>query len=142
MTEYVLGFAFHEDKVLLIFKRKGPAPVIGHLNGIGGKIEGNETPEEAMAREFKEECGLATLPEDWVMKIRMEVVAYDAYIFIMSTRFQVHRVPQQMTDERVSWQGVHSLEQINVVPNLRWMIPFLYADEKHTAVVRDFTPGK
>ena len=57
MIEYVLGLAFNEqeDKVLLINKKHGPPHIIKQWNGIGGKMEENETGWEAMAREFKEE---------------------------------------------------------------------------------------
>lgn len=55
---YVAGFLFSENllSVALIRKEK-PAWQKGCLNAIGGKIEENETPFEAMKREFTEEAG-------------------------------------------------------------------------------------
>jgi hypothetical protein len=55
---YVVGFMFDFafERVALIRKRK-PIWQAGKLNGIGGKIEANETREEAMRREFIEEAG-------------------------------------------------------------------------------------
>jgi len=61
---YCLGFAFSEDAVLLIRKKK-PDWQEGRLNGIGGKLEPGETPVEAMVREFAEECGVETQATDW-----------------------------------------------------------------------------
>lgn len=66
VTEYVLGFAIDSSSnVLLIKKKRGPSFNIGMYNGIGGSIEDRETRQEAMAREFQEECGLSTPPENW-----------------------------------------------------------------------------
>ena len=42
-----------ENKILLARKKRGFG--LGKWNGIGGKIEENETPEEAMIRETEEE---------------------------------------------------------------------------------------
>lgn len=60
MTEYVLGFLFRECQplVALITKNK-PEWQKNKKNGIEGKIEPNETPLEAMRREFQEETGAA-----------------------------------------------------------------------------------
>lgn len=65
MINYVLGFLFDREGELvwLIKKSRGPANLIGKYNGIGGKVESGETPEEAMHREGKEEAGVDAL---WV----------------------------------------------------------------------------
>lgn len=51
-THYVAGFMFNEDRtrVALIEKQK-PDWQRGKLNGIGGKIEDDESPVEAMTSE-------------------------------------------------------------------------------------------
>lgn len=65
--QYVLGFAFNEirESVVLIEKNR-PEWQAGKHNGIGGKIEEfDETPLDAMIREFKEETGCETTEADW-----------------------------------------------------------------------------
>lgn len=64
--DYTLGFAFSADrsKVVMI-EKKTPAWQAGKLNGIGGKLEPGETAIDAMCREFMEECGVRTEPQDW-----------------------------------------------------------------------------
>lgn len=59
MEQYVLGFAFDRDKknVVLIEKQK-PNWQRGLYNGVGGKINFEESPLDAMYREFKEETGV------------------------------------------------------------------------------------
>jgi len=56
VKNYVLGFMFdsYYRRVLLIAKNH-PEWQKGRLNGIGGKIEDNESPMHAMEREFREE---------------------------------------------------------------------------------------
>ena len=59
-TSYVVGFLFSPSmlEVALIRKNK-PEWQRGSLNGIGGKVEDEETPEQAMRREFSEEADYA-----------------------------------------------------------------------------------
>lgn len=63
--KYVLGFLFNVKltRVVLIRKQR-PSWQRGLLNGIGGKIEHGETPEEAMVREFQEETGVTV--KEWI----------------------------------------------------------------------------
>lgn len=51
MKQYVVGFAFdHTMDHVLMLKRKKP-PYQHLYNGVGGKIENGENPEQAMFRE-------------------------------------------------------------------------------------------
>lgn len=52
----VLCFILHEDRLLLILKKRGLGG--GKVNAPGGKIEPGETPLEAAIRETQEEVGL------------------------------------------------------------------------------------
>ena len=62
---YTAGFAFENDKVLLIRKEQQQWQQ-GFLNGIGGKIESHDlTVHHAQAREFTEETALISRPDDW-----------------------------------------------------------------------------
>jgi 8-oxo-dGTP diphosphatase len=51
-----LIYPIKDNKILLIKKKRGLGK--GLWNGPGGKLEKNETPEEAARRELKEEVGL------------------------------------------------------------------------------------
>lgn len=58
MKKYVVIFLFTKDcKKVLMVKRKKP-PYQNCWNGIGGKIEGNETEIQATIRECYEETGI------------------------------------------------------------------------------------
>lgn len=64
--EYVVGFMFDRNlqRVALIKKNK-PEWQRGRMNGIGGKVEANEGPTDAMRREFQEETGCDTHFAQW-----------------------------------------------------------------------------
>lgn len=74
MQEYVLGFAFTPQdakgnfKVALIEKLK-PDWQRGKLNGVGGKVELDETPRAAIEREFEEETGVYIPYWDYIGKM-------------------------------------------------------------------------
>lgn len=65
-TRYVCGFNFSCGfKFVTLIRKARPRWQAGKLNGVGGHIEGNELPEEAMAREFMEEAGGKTGTCQW-----------------------------------------------------------------------------
>lgn len=66
MKEYCLGLMFDEQKsrVALIKKNK-PEWQSGKYNFIGGAVEYEELPIEAMIREFREEAGINTNTDEW-----------------------------------------------------------------------------
>ena len=62
-----------EDSILLALKKRGFGE--GKYNGVGGKIEENETPEEAMIRETQEEIHVT--PTEYE---KVGIVEFDEYI--------------------------------------------------------------
>ena len=65
VTQMVLGLAFDDlDRVALIRKLR-PDWQAGKFNGIGGKVEADETSCEAMSREFMEETGVHVNVLSW-----------------------------------------------------------------------------
>lgn len=71
-----------DNKILLSKKKRGFG--MGILNGVGGKLEPNETPEQAMVREAKEEIGITLNNVEPVGEITFnEVVKGEREIVIM-----------------------------------------------------------
>lgn len=118
LQSYVLGFLFSLDgkKVYLIRKQK-PDWQKGRLNGIGGKIEPNESSFDAMVREFEEEGGVSIDSWKWFCTLgddrRYEIRCYYAYS---------HKIPFTKTDEEVTVCDTYNLPT-DVIPNLNWLIP-------------------
>lgn len=118
-ASYVVGFMFNpaENAVLLLRKNR-PSWQVGKLNGIGGRIETDETPEQAMRRECIEEVGL-------------DVDSWKHYCTLRDERgWEIHFLSavgpimnaSVMTDELPEVASVLALP-FDVIPNLKWLIP-------------------
>lgn len=122
MVNYVLGFMFDEtlDKVILI-KKNRPDWQKGLLNGVGGKIEPDEFPCDAMSREFLEETGVDIDPAFWKHVFSLSGVDYNLWIFtIKSKKFWKCMTK---TDEHVYLKPVEAIVDKECISNLKWIIP-------------------
>lgn len=122
---YVVGFLFAEDRedpwVVLIEKAR-PEWQKGKLNGVGGKIEPGETPDEAMRREFREETGLDV--QGW--RRFADLIGSQDHIVFFEARapwVELTRVQNQDLTEPVRVLQVSGMAFWPAVPNLRWLIP-------------------
>jgi 8-oxo-dGTP diphosphatase len=129
MKYYVCGFLFSPDKrkVVLIKKNK-PEWQKGLLNGVGGHIEEDETPIQAMVREFKEETGLRR--PNWTMFCELETEDKTAYVYFFYS-FSIYNVkPKSMTDEKVILFPIKNIHKVPCIPNLNWLL-FMCLDPQH-----------
>lgn len=127
-TPYVVGFAFNESgKIVCLIEKNRPQWQAGKLNGVGGKIEHDESSGGAMVREFLEETGVLIEESQWKVFARMEFP--EAVIF-----FYKAFVPSNMlakvstrTDEEVrlvtTSAAIMSALNGTAIPNLSWLIP-------------------
>lgn len=106
MKEYVLGFLFSEDKnlVALVIKDR-PEWQAGKLNGIGGKVESDETIWTAMPREFKEETGVEI--KEWdqfaVLEFHDDVMGGSASVYCFRAFSDlIYQVSTQETEKIVT----------------------------------------
>lgn len=123
MSLYVVGFLFQDktysSPVTLIEKNR-PDWQAGMLNGVGGKIEADESALDAMEREFREETGVETKGA-WRQFLQMDFPEAKLYFYVGA---MTHR-PVSLTDEPV---GVYTPAEIMVsghrlIENLHWIIP-------------------
>lgn len=147
---YVCGFAFHSPgherpRVVLIRKVK-PEWQAGRLNGVGGKMELGESPQEAMAREFFEEAGVQIPAEDWQVFSVMRFP--DAEVFFLRTEHAAcenaktqtvwsSELKQHIT-EKIEHRLVRGIDEIadhHIMPNCRWAIPMAFHSEAERAIV-------
>jgi 8-oxo-dGTP pyrophosphatase MutT (NUDIX family) len=122
MTSYVVGFAFADDLVVLITKDH-PQWQAGRLNGPGGEIKPNETARQAMAREFEEETGLATGPDEWMHYASLRGADFLVYFFTTDVPWLFLSRARTVTPERVSIHDWHSINATNAIPNITWLLP-------------------
>jgi len=138
MTEYCLGFAFTVDyagyqRVLLI-RKIHPDWQAGRLNGIGGKIEAGETPHRAMAREFREEAGLESLPTAWVKFAEMHFGLGEVIVYCFTTWWEwkifkraISKTEEQICSYLLDERFFHKMRDEKALPNLHWLIPMAQA---------------
>lgn len=141
MKTYVAGFMFgcvngHALEVALVRKQKGGQFQVGKLNGIGGKIDGDETPMNAMIREFAEETGSETNSRDWREYCVLGGTDWRVHFFVCLTG--AGKVLQTIEEEQIGW---HSLNKddfyLGCVPNLSWLIPLALDKDNVFAQVED-----
>lgn len=126
---YVLGFLFDEaeTKVVLIEKQK-PEWQKGHLNGVGGKIEEKDCNDyhlpknNAMVREFEEETGVTTFPDNWRHFATLKGNEWSVYCMLQFNTAAVNKV-RTTTSEKIIVPHLWELESYPILSNLRWLIP-------------------
>ncbi len=130
MTErMVVGFAFTEDRTGVVLIRKNrPEWQQGKLNGVGGHIEGRETPRQAMAREFEEETAIHVQLQRWFEIVQMRGRGWEVTFFkVFLTPHDIHFMTS-MTDEKVILVSCEIENELNMVDNLSWLIPLALDD--------------
>ncbi len=135
---YVVGFYFSPTftEVALIQKNR-PDWQRGRLNGIGGHIEDNETPDAAMRREFLEETGEDV--KTFEHYVRLEFVNSDGeegdvYFF---RAFGDPRLCMSRTDEEVIVVPTPLVPSYNIIANLRWLIPLAQQALTEPVIVKE-----
>lgn len=118
--EYVNGFLYDDRGRVVLIEKQRPPWQAGRLNGVGGKIEPGEHPDQAMRREFREEAGLDL--EDWALFIRLVSRGSMIHIYRAFTTAAIVDDVRSMTDEVVRIASVADLGH-QVIPNLRWLVP-------------------
>ncbi len=144
---YVVGFAFSADrsKVALIRKNR-PAWQAGKLNGIGGKFLDGEEALACMCREFQEETGVTTRPEDWHYFTKMIGRDGDIFFYRMFSDKMLH--VSTKTDEIVTVAEVdYNYFVREGVSNLVWLVGIALDDNQpeffvETTCTQDFAQGK
>jgi len=140
ITGYTVGFMFNNDmsEIILLLRKSKPKLewMAGKWNGVGGHIEEGETPAVCMAREFEEEAGIKTNPEDWTEFAILAGDDYDVYCFF--THYDDLNKYIQAEEQKVSIFSTKqesfivqeldvyprpSYHEIPVMPNLTFLIP-------------------
>jgi len=80
-TKYVMGFAFTPDhEHVLLIEKTHPEWMKGRWCGIGGHIEDNETPIEAMSREGAEEA-MTSSSFQWEHYATLQGEDFEVFVF-------------------------------------------------------------
>lgn len=129
---YVVGFMVNADRTLVVLiEKRRPDWQSGLLNGVGGKVEVGESDTYAMAREFFEETGCLTNEEwwepictvSWENDERVDAEPSIVTFFRYDTRDRYLPPVRSLTDEEVVVERIADIDHLDVIPNLRWLVP-------------------
>lgn len=122
VSRYTLGIIKDRGKVLLILKNR-PTWQAGKWNFPGGKFEGNESPEECVSREIKEECCIDIKPASWNRFALMVGPEWEVQVLTADLEYADYEgVVEQGEDQAVEWFDFW-MPPPNIVSNLYWLIP-------------------
>ena len=120
-----------ENKILLAMKKRGFGE--GKYNGVGGKIEIGETPEETMIRESKEE--ILVTPKEYekvgiiefneFYKGKKEKVIMHIYI---ATKWQGE--PTESDETKPKWFDIQDIPYDNMFPDDKYWLPLILEGKK------------
>ena len=117
--KYTVGFVFSKNlKFVYLIRKNRPAWQQDLLNGIGGKVEADESFLECMIREAKEESGYEGA---WTLFAELlypdDVVQY----FYSVANYGV--VPVTIGAENIVIVCMENINLMHCVPNVRWLVP-------------------
>lgn len=124
--EYVVGFVTDGVGHALLLRKADNCKfefMRGKLNGVGGAIEPNETPLQAMRREWAEETKLPDTP--WRHFCTLHTEGGTVYMFHASSRQYIQswiHLVQPRPEEPCINMPIADIAPTNAVVNVRWLI--------------------
>lgn len=123
---YTLGFIRYKDEILMINRMKQPWK--GCWNGVGGKLEPNESLSESMKREIEEETGIRVQPKDIIYKGKMTWSPNDGsylHIFLIDVKEKI-KTPIQTEEGILDWRKIDWIidkDNLGVASNIPYFLP-------------------
>jgi len=137
MYTYTLVFINIASHIVMINRNK--APWMGMWNGLGGKIQEDETPKQSIQREIQEELGVHISLHDildrgiltWNM---FEADGQGIHLFYVELDQLDLAFPIQMDEgiidlKRIDW--ITHLNNKGVAPNIKYFLPQLISSKIH-----------
>jgi 8-oxo-dGTP diphosphatase len=125
-----LCYVIDKDKTLMLFRNKKKNDVHeGKWNGLGGKFEPGETPEECVIREVKEESGLTIIKPKLCGFITFPMFdgIKDWYVFLF-TALEFKGSLIESDEGHLEWIRNDKLIELNLWEGDRMFIPWLFGD--------------
>lgn len=131
--KYTICFIRRGDSILLLNRES--APWMGMWNGVGGKIEKNETPQDCILREIAEETGLKVSEAAYKGMVTWQAAdgghAGGMYAFIVEIPYTItYETPIKRAEGILDWKKLDwILDRDNTgIANLKYFLPLLLND--------------
>ena len=130
-----LCYLKNNDQTLMLYRNKKPGDIHkGKWNGLGGKVEAGETPEQCAIREIQEESGLTVidLKFNGVITFPMFDGVDDWYVFIFTIN-ESHGFLIDSPEGELAWIPDEKLLELNLWDGDRIFLPWLKQDKFFSA---------
>ena len=116
---------------ILIDRRRADGEMGGLWEFPGGKIEQNETVEDCIKREIKEELGIEVVVEECLSIINHQYSEFSLTLFVHHC-FHLRGTPQTIECEEVRWVNLSELSKYNFPEANYEIIALLKSSSKQT----------
>ena len=122
-----LCYVKHNGKTLMVHRNKKPGDIhAGKWNGLGGKFEAGETPEECIRREVQEEAGLVIQnPRLHGLLLFTNFKGNDWYVFVFTARDFSGEAGESSPEGRLAWVDDDALTRLNLWESDLIFLPWL-----------------
>ena len=114
MTEVVAALIWEKDRFLACQRPANKARAL-LWEFVGGKVEPNETKEEALVRECKEELDVTVQVEDVFMEVTHEYPDLTVHLTLFNARI-AEGVPQKLEHHDIRWMTVEEIDDFPFCP--------------------------
>lgn len=142
MDKTVLVYIFKDDKVLLLYRNKKKNDLNeGKYVGIGGHIETNETKEEALLREAKEETNLTLLDYKYHAKIYFKDDDYEEIMYLFSSSNFIGEL-KECDEGELHWINVSEIFSLPMWEGDKYFLTPLMNKEAYFEISLLYSKGK
>ena len=114
MTEVVAALIWEGDRFLACQRPANKARAL-LWEFVGGKVEPNETKEEALIRECREELGVTVAVEDIFMEVTHAYPDLTVHLTLFNARI-AEGVPQKLEHNDIRWMAVEEIDDFPFCP--------------------------
>jgi 8-oxo-dGTP diphosphatase len=129
-----LCYIKHDGHTLMVYRNKKPNDIhAGKWNGLGGKFEPGESPEECVIREVLEESGLEIRkPKLHGLLMFPNFKGDDWYVFVFTAREFAGELIDS-PEGRLEWIPDHDLTSLNLWKSDHIFLPWLEKEKFFSA---------
>jgi 8-oxo-dGTP diphosphatase len=136
MFTYTLAFIQRKNEILLVNREK--KPWMGSWNGVGGKVDANESITDCIIREIQEETSIVLTREQVIDKGYLTWNSFDAngqglHLFLVHLPDDfIYDTPKVVDEGILDWKKIDwiiSFDNYGVAHNIPYFLPTVLYDE-------------